>query len=309
MGAVASKYPKDIYTEPEDIDPDTLANLGPLRPLAGIWQGQRGLDINPKADGPERARFVDRIELQPIDPQANGPQLFYGLRYHQHIMKPGEASTYHDQIGYWLWEPATGAIYQTLAIPRGQIAMASGQARANAKRFELAAKRGTEMNGICSNPFLEHAFKTLEYRIKVRILSARSWSYDEDTVLKVRGRAALFHHRDRSVLIKIGAPTHPHLGSKRLIETAAGQHPIATILSCSDSRVPPEVLFDNGIGDIFAIRVAGNVVGVDEMGSAEYGVDHLGTSLMVVMGHTKCGVVNAVATHATVHGHIPALGF
>ena len=106
---------------------------------------------------------------------------------------------------------------------------------------------------------------------------------------------------------KTGAPTHPHLGSKRLIETAAGQHPIATILSCSDSRVPPEVLFDNGIGDIFAIRVAGNVVGVDEMGSAEYGFDHLGTSLMVVMGHTKCGVVTAVATHATVHGHIPAL--
>ncbi len=106
---------------------------------------------------------------------------------------------------------------------------------------------------------------------------------------------------------KTGAPTHPHLGPKRLLETAAGQHPVATILSCSDSRVPPEVLFDNGIGDIFAIRVAGNVVGVDEMGSAEYGVEHLGTSLMVVMGHTKCGVVTAVATHATVHGHIPGL--
>jgi carbonic anhydrase len=106
---------------------------------------------------------------------------------------------------------------------------------------------------------------------------------------------------------KAGTPTHPHLGAKRLIETAAGQHPVATILSCSDSRVPPEVLFDDGIGDIFTIRVAGNVVDTDEMGSAEYGVDHLGTSLMVVMGHTKCGAVTAVATHATVHGHIPAL--
>jgi carbonic anhydrase len=106
---------------------------------------------------------------------------------------------------------------------------------------------------------------------------------------------------------KAGTSTHPHLGSKRLTETAAGQHPVATILSCSDSRVPPEVLFDDGIGDIFTIRVAGNVVDTDEMGSAEYGVDHLGTSLMVVMGHTKCGAVTAVATHATVHGHIPAL--
>ncbi len=106
---------------------------------------------------------------------------------------------------------------------------------------------------------------------------------------------------------KTGAPTHPHLGAKRLLETAAGQHPVATILACSDSHVPPEVLFDDGIGDIFTIRVAGNVVDTDEMGSAEYGVEHLGTSLMVVMGHTRCGLVTAVATHATVHGHIPAL--
>ena len=106
---------------------------------------------------------------------------------------------------------------------------------------------------------------------------------------------------------KTGAPTHPHLGAKRLLETAAGQHPVATILACSDSRVPPEVLFDDGIGDIFTVRVAGNVVDTDEMGSAEYSLEHLGTSLIVVMGHTRCGVVTAVATHATVHGHIPAL--
>ena len=106
---------------------------------------------------------------------------------------------------------------------------------------------------------------------------------------------------------KTGAPTHPHLGAKRLLETAGGQHPVATVLACSDSRVPPELLFDDGIGDIVTIRVLGNVVGADAMGSAEYGVEHLGTSLVVVMGHTRCGAVTAVATHATVHGHIPAL--
>jgi carbonic anhydrase len=106
---------------------------------------------------------------------------------------------------------------------------------------------------------------------------------------------------------KSGKSTHPHVGAKRLVETAAGQHPIATILSCSDSRVPPEVLFDEGIGDVFAIRVVGNVVDTAEMASVEYGVDHLGTALLVVMGETKCGAVTAVATRATVHGHIPAL--
>jgi hypothetical protein len=156
---------------------------------------------------PEKQAFVERIELQPIDPQTNGPQLFYGLRYHVHIVKPGEVETYHDQIGYWLWEPATGNLIQTLAIPRGQVAMAFGQAAADAKAFELVAKRGVETNGICSNPFLEHAFKTTEYRIKVTINADGTWSYDEDTILMVRGQIEPFHHTDRNTLTKIGEPT------------------------------------------------------------------------------------------------------
>jgi hypothetical protein len=84
-------FPEDIFTEPDNVDPDTLANLGPLRRLAGIWESSKGVDLNPKADGPERREFSERIELQPIDAQANGPQLFYGLRYHTHI-RPGSFS-------------------------------------------------------------------------------------------------------------------------------------------------------------------------------------------------------------------------
>ena len=104
-------YPGDIYTEPSDLDVHTLRNLGPLTGLAGIWEGTRSLDVNPKAEGPVDQVFVEHIELQPIDPQTNGPQLFYGLRYHTHIVKPGEVETYHDQVGYWLWErrPATSS--------------------------------------------------------------------------------------------------------------------------------------------------------------------------------------------------------
>ena len=91
-----SEIPADIYTEPSDIDTNTLANLGPLRGMAGIWEGTKGLDTNPKKEGPLQQADVERIELQPIDPQANGPQLFYGLRYWTHIVKPGEVETYHD---------------------------------------------------------------------------------------------------------------------------------------------------------------------------------------------------------------------
>jgi len=195
--------PDDIFTEPEDVDPDTLSNLGPLARLAGIWEGRRGVDLNPKADGPEQRDFVERIEFQPIDPQANGPQLFYGLRYHQHINAPGEDTTFHDQIGYWLWEPATGLIMQTLAIPRGQVALASGQAAAGDDRIVVRATRGDTAYGIASTSFLEAAFRTDSYMLEITFNADGTWSYVSDTLLQVHGRAEPFLHRDRNTLTKV----------------------------------------------------------------------------------------------------------
>lgn len=199
-------FPADIYTE-QDADPDTLANLGPLRGIAGVWAGRAGLDVHPVASGSEQDGFTERYELQPIDPQSSGPQLLYGLRYWCHVQRPGRPETFHDQVGYFLWEPDTGLIIQTLAIPRGQVAMAFGQAAKDAGSFELVARHGEITNGICSNAFLEHAFKTLEYRIRVDVDSDTQWRYDEDTVLMVRGRSEPFHHRDSNVLTKVAEPT------------------------------------------------------------------------------------------------------
>jgi len=96
---VTAHFPTDIYTEP-DADPDTLRNLGPLAPLAGIWEGRRGVDVHPNAEGSEQDGYLERYELQPIDPQTNGPQLLYGLRYHTHILRPMKPETFHDQVGY-----------------------------------------------------------------------------------------------------------------------------------------------------------------------------------------------------------------
>ena len=105
-----------------------------------------------------------------------------------------------------------------------------------------------------------------------------------------------------------GKLVKPHADQARRSETATGgQHPRSTIVACSDSRVPVEALFDQGVGDIFSLRVAGNVCAVNELGSVEYGVDHLETPLLVILGHTQCGAVTATATGATVHGSIPAL--
>jgi hypothetical protein len=209
-----NEFGQDIYTEPPDIDPDTLANLGPLTGMAGIWEG-RGLDVNPKREGPLRQAYTEHIELQPIDPQANGPQLLYGLRYHTHIVRPGEIETYHDQVGYWLWEPATGTVTHTLTIPRGQVVLAVGHAAPDATGFEVTATRGSTENGICSGRFLEYAFTTVEFRIRVAINPDRTWSYEEDTVLMVRGRPEPFHHADRNTLSKVGEPSPNPLARSR----------------------------------------------------------------------------------------------
>lgn len=202
-----SQWPSDIYTEPRDIDVHTLRNLGPLAAMAGVWQGTRGLDVKPKADGPRKQAYVERVELQPVDPVTNGPQLLYGLRYHVHVTKPEQVKTYHDQVGYWLWEPATGALIHTLTIPRGEVAMAGGQAAADARSFTLEATQGLDTFGICSAPFLDQAFKTVSFRITVTLHDDGSWSYDEDTVLKIRGQAELFHHTDRNHLSRLAEPT------------------------------------------------------------------------------------------------------
>lgn len=202
-----TEFSSDIYTEPSNIDIDTLRNLGPLRGMAGIWEGQRGLDVKPKVEGAKKQAYVEHIELQPIDPQTNGPQLLYGLRYHTHVVKPDQIKTYHEQVGFWLWEPATNTVIHSLAIPRGVNVMAVGKASKDAGEFELVATHDSGNYGIRSTPFLDYAFKTVEFRIKVSINPDGTWSYEEDTVLKIRGQDELFHHVDKNTLSKIAEPT------------------------------------------------------------------------------------------------------
>lgn len=201
---LASKL-ADVFTEPSNVDPDTLANLGPLRRLAGSWSSRKGLDVNPKAEGPERRNYIETIDFQAIDPQTNGPQLLYGLRYHIHITTVEEDITFHEQVGYWLWEPATGLVMQTVAIPRGQVALAAGQAAADADEITVAATRGQTDYGISSTDFLEQAFRTDSYRITISFHADGSWSYVTDTELMVHGRLVPFAHQDRNTLYRVGA--------------------------------------------------------------------------------------------------------
>ena len=92
------------------------------------------------------------------------------------------------------------------------------------------------------------------------------------------------------------ANSHPHLHAKRRSELVGGQAPFAVILSCSDSRVPPELIFDQGLGGLFVVRLAGNTVTRAGLESIDYAVDHLGTNLIMVLGHDSCGAVKGALT-------------
>ncbi len=101
--------------------------------------------------------------------------------------------------------------------------------------------------------------------------------------------------------------THPNQTAERRNEVSKGQRPFAVIVGCSDSRIPPEIVFDQGLGDLFVIRVAGNIVDDIALGSIEYAVDHLGAQLVVVLGHGKCGAVTAAVQGGEAHGHIGSI--
>lgn len=135
-----------------------------------------------------------------------------------------------------------------------------------------------------------------------------SSSADPEKLTRMLQQSTLTLLKEGNIRFADGKPFHPNLESTRRAElAAAGQEPMATILACSDSRDPVELIFDRGIGDLFVVRVAGNVAGLSELATVEYGVTHLGTPVLIVMGHTKCGAVTAAVKGAELHGHLPSL--
>src|SRR5438128_2600778 len=99
-----------------------------------------------------------------------------------------------------------------------------------------------------------------------------------------------------------GNQQHPRQSTKQRVELIKSQHPFAIVVGCADSRVPPEIVFDQGLGDLFVLRVAGNVIDDHSLGSIEYAVDHLAVRLIVVLGHQSCGGVKAAKdTNAPKH--------
>jgi carbonic anhydrase len=104
-----------------------------------------------------------------------------------------------------------------------------------------------------------------------------------------------------------GVPIHPNQSPEQRAKLTKGQAPFAIVVGCADSRVPPEIVFDQGLGDLFIVRVAGEVVDSFALGTIEYGVGHLDSQLIVVLGHEECGAVKAAVHNDPVHGDLKVL--
>lgn len=183
--------------------------LGPLGPLQGIWEGERGNDLSP-SDKPANNRqpvtsaFRERMVFEPTGRVDNHEQKLYGLRYSTKAWRIGSPDPFHEEVGYWLYEPATGLILRCFMPPRGMTVMAGGTATAAARKFSLEAKAGDEVFGICSSPFLTAEFKTVRYTLDLEVVDDDTLKYEEHTFMKMKGRDQLFDHVDANTLRRVG---------------------------------------------------------------------------------------------------------
>lgn len=182
----------------------TLKELGPLAGLAGTWEGDKGDDTAPSDDrGTEKNLYRERITFAPIPPVQNHEQTLYGLRYATTAWRIGEPDPFHEELGYWLWDPKAKQVLRCFLVPRGVAVIAGGTAESDAKTFTLSADVGSETYGICSNKFLDKEFKTVRYELKVTVHDDKTFSYEEDTQLKIKGQPDVFHHRDKNILKRV----------------------------------------------------------------------------------------------------------
>ena len=182
---------------------EIVDNLGPLAPLAGVWEGDSGMDISRVQSEEKETKYREKVIFEPLGPVKNGPQLLYGLRYSMTAWRLGEDDAFHEELGYWLWDAGNKQVLRCFMVPRGVLINAGGESDEDSKSFHLEADVGSETYGIMSNKFLDETYKTMKYVLNVTIHDDGKYSYKEDTQLWIPVNEAIFHHTDKNTLIKV----------------------------------------------------------------------------------------------------------
>lgn len=182
---------------------DTIANLGPLAPLVGIWESEEGMDTSRVHGEEKQTPFKERLELTPMGPVVNGPQVMYGLRYNTTAWKLENGEAFHEELGYWMWDAANKQVMRSFMVPRIVNVIAGGQAEADDRNLHMEAEIASETYGVLNNRYLHDSYKTKRYTLDVEIHEDGSWSYFEDTQLWIPAMQEIFHHTDKNRLYKV----------------------------------------------------------------------------------------------------------
>jgi hypothetical protein len=179
---------------------------GPLGRLVGEWEGEGGLDTaySHSQEKVLGTPYLEKLTFKPFGPVDNGSQSLYGLDYKSAMWRGNEENPFHTEVGYWLWDGATGEIMRAFAVPRGIAVLAGGTAAADATSFSLSAKAGDPQYAIGENKYLAQNASTVSYDVTITINDDGTWSYDESTMLRMKEFGELLAHTDHNTLHKVG---------------------------------------------------------------------------------------------------------
>lgn len=179
-------------------------DYGPLAQLLGRWEGKRGLDVAPDANAdPDQTRFTDELSFEVAGFAENAEeQELVAVRYHHIVRKSDGGQIFHDQIGHWIFEPATGLVMHSLTIPRAVCVLAGGSVveQDGETIFDVKARCGSETFGIVQSPFMMEKAKTKAFHMRMSV-KGKELNYSETMSLHIYGKD--FEHTDTSTLTRV----------------------------------------------------------------------------------------------------------
>jgi hypothetical protein len=183
---------------------DDLEKLGPLKGLVGQWEGEKGLDVSYHHEDGATGETVyrERTTFNAFGPVDNGRQTLYGLDYRMASWRNDEVDPFHTEIGYWLWDAEAGQVMRAFMVPRATVVLAGGTAGPDDTEFTLVGELGEQTYGVLENKYLNENASTVRYRCTITIGDGE-WSYDEDTVLRMKEFDELYHHTDANTLLRV----------------------------------------------------------------------------------------------------------
>ena len=176
-------------------------DYGPLACLVGVWSGADGMDVAPEPDDDERNPYYETLSFEAAGDVTNAEeQTLSAVRYHQVVKRKSNDEVFHDQVGYWLWDSATGVVCQTLTIPRAVTLLAGGAASldAGATSLEVEAKDGDAKWGIVQSPFMQDKARTVGFSHKITV-QGDTLTYFETTLLDIYCKEN-YEHTDGNTL-------------------------------------------------------------------------------------------------------------